>query len=245
MSKLITIIALLLFFSSTSFAQSTKELLKELEALKAKITTIEEANKINLEDPKQKLSYSLGVSIGTNLKSQIGNIIPIAFKKALEDVEKGETLLTPDQCNEYLRTEFTKLQEEKSTAMKEEGVKFLAENAKKEGVKTLESGLQYEVITPGTGAKPSASDNVTVHYTGYLIDGTIFDSSVERGEPATFGVGQVIRGWTEGLQLMSVGSKWKLYLPYDLAYGERGAGGDIPPYSTLIFEVELLGIEGK
>lgn len=130
-----------------------------------------------------------------------------------------------------------------SRKAKEEGEKFLAENAKREGVKTTASGLQYEVIEATLGQKPSATDKVRVHYEGTLIDGTVFDSSYKRGESITFGLNQVIKGWTEGLQLMSVGSKYKLYIPYDLAYGAQGAGGSIPPYAALIFTVELLGIE--
>ena len=130
-----------------------------------------------------------------------------------------------------------------SKKAKEEGEKFLAENAKREGVKTTASGLQYEVIESTLGQKPSATDKVRVHYEGTLIDGTVFDSSYKRGESITFGLNQVIKGWTEGLQLMSVGSKYKLYIPYDLAYGAQGAGGSIPPYAALIFTVELLGIE--
>jgi FKBP-type peptidyl-prolyl cis-trans isomerase FklB len=126
--------------------------------------------------------------------------------------------------------------------MIEEGANYLQENAKREGVTTLPSGLQYEVIKDGTGSIPTLEDNVTTHYHGTLVDGTVFDSSVDRGEPASFPVGGVIKGWTEALQLMSVGSKWKLYVPYDLAYGERGAGAQIGPYSTLIFEVELISI---
>ena len=125
---------------------------------------------------------------------------------------------------------------------KEEGANFLAKNAKKEGVISLESGLQYEILKQGSGAKPTINDNVTTHYHGTLIDGTIFDSSVDRGQPATFPVSGVIKGWTEALQLMSVGSKWRLYVPYDLAYGERGAGANIGPFTTLIFEVELISI---
>ena len=131
---------------------------------------------------------------------------------------------------------------EKSKLLEQEGIAYLAENAKKEGVVTTESGLQYEVLTKGSGPSPTADDSVTVHYTGTLIDGTVFDSSVERGEPATFGVTQVIAGWTEALQLMSVGDKLRLVIPSDLAYGLRGAGPSIGPNSTLIFEVELLSI---
>ena len=130
-----------------------------------------------------------------------------------------------------------------SAKAKEEGEKFLAENAKRAEVKTTPSGLQYEVIEATLGQKPTATDKVRVHYEGTLIDGTVFDSSYKRGESITFGLNQVIKGWTEGLQLMSVGSKYKLYIPYDLAYGAQGAGGSIPPYAALIFTVELLGIE--
>ena len=130
-----------------------------------------------------------------------------------------------------------------STEAKEAGEKFLAENAKREGVKVTPSGLQYEVIESTLGQKPKATDKVRVHYEGTLIDGTVFDSSYKRGESITFSLNQVIKGWTEGLQLMSVGSKYKLYIPYDLAYGAQGAGGSIPPYAALIFTVELLGIE--
>ena len=130
-----------------------------------------------------------------------------------------------------------------SAKAKEEGEKFLAENAKRPEVKTTASGLQYEVIEATLGQKPSATDKVRVHYEGTLIDGTVFDSSYKRGESITFGLNQVIKGWTEGLQLMSVGSKYKLYIPYDLAYGAQGAGGSIPPYAALVFTVELLGIE--
>ena len=130
-----------------------------------------------------------------------------------------------------------------SSQAKEEGEKFLAENAKREGVKVTSSGLQYEVLESSLGQKPKATDTVKVHYEGTLIDGTVFDSSYKRGEPISFGLNQVIKGWTEGVQLMSVGSKYKFYIPYQLAYGERGAGGSIPPYAALIFTVELLAIQ--
>lgn len=143
----------------------------------------------------------------------------------------------------FIQSYFQKLMDKKSEAAKADGVKFLEENKKKEGVQTTASGIQYKVNTMGTGPKPLATDRVKVHYTGKLIDGTVFDSSVERGEPAVFPLNGVIPGWTEALQLMPVGSKWTIYLPSDLAYGERGAGQQIPPHSTLIFEVELISIE--
>ncbi|HBZ33985.1 MAG TPA: peptidylprolyl isomerase, partial [Bacteroidales bacterium] len=137
---------------------------------------------------------------------------------------------------------FTELERAQSDKMKSEGAQFLAQNAKRPTVVTLPSGLQYEVLTPAIGQKPTKSDRVRVHYHGTLIDGTVFDSSVQRGEPAEFGVTQVIAGWVEALQLMAVGAKWRLFIPYHLAYGERGAGQSIPPYATLIFDVELIKI---
>ena len=156
--------------------------------------------------------------------------------------KKSEPKISDAEAQKILQEYFTKQQEMKTKMAKEEGANFLAENAKKEGVISLESGLQYEILKQGSGAKPTINDNVTTHYHGTLIDGTIFDSSVDRGQPATFPVSGVIKGWTEALQLMSVGSKWRLYVPYDLAYGERGAGANIGPFTTLIFEVELISI---
>ena len=190
------------------------------------------------------VSYSLGVNIGENIKKQFENINLDNFEAGIKDVleKELETKISDNQAQAIINSYFSKKQKKESESMIEEGANYLQENAKKEGVTTLPSGLQYEVINDGTGPMPSIEDNVTTHYHGTLIDGTVFDSSVERGEPASFPVGGVIKGWTEALQLMSVGSKWKLYVPYDLAYGERGAGAQIGPYSTLIFEVELISI---
>ena len=192
-----------------------------------------------LSNEIDSVSYSLGVNIGENIKTQFEDIKIDNFLTGLKEViDETEPKINNDQALMVIQNYFTKKQSALSEEKIDEGRKFLEENSKKEGVITLASGLQYEVITNGSGDKP----NVTTHYHGTLIDGTVFDSSVDRGEPASFPVGGVIKGWTEALQLMSVGSKWKLYVPYDLAYGERGAGPQIGPYSTLIFEVELLSI---
>ena len=199
----------------------------------------------------KKLSYSVGVNVASGIKAQgVEAIDTKAISKSFNDVFQGNDLeISEQESLQFIQTYFRDLQlkkqsqaSEKSKLLEQEGIAYLAENAKKEGVVTTESGLQYEVLTKGSGASPTADDSVTVHYTGTLIDGTIFDSSVERGEPATFGVTQVIAGWTEALQLMSVGDKLRLVIPSDLAYGLRGAGPSIGPNSTLIFEVELLNI---
>ncbi|MBN1112282.1 MAG: FKBP-type peptidyl-prolyl cis-trans isomerase [Bacteroidales bacterium] len=192
-----------------------------------------------------ELSYSLGVSVGMNLKEQGFNLESIEdFSKAITDVLTEQNLaIAPDKVNQIVGEYFQQLQAKRFEEKIAEGRAYLAENAKKEGVVTLESGLQYEIITEGNGEKPAESDTVTVHYTGTLTNGQVFDSSVQRGEPATFPVNGVIRGWVEALQLMPVGSKWKLTIPSDLAYGERGAGQLITPHTTLVFEVELLSIQ--
>jgi FKBP-type peptidyl-prolyl cis-trans isomerase FklB len=206
---------------------------------------------INLKMSAQKLnneidsvSYSLGVNIGENIKTQFPNIDLKNFEAAIKDVlEDGkEPAISGPDAQKTIQEYFKKQQAKASESVIEEGKEFLDENGKKENVITLESGLQYEVIKSGEGAKPTLNDQVTTHYHGTLIDGTVFDSSVERGEPASFPVNGVIKGWTEALQLMSVGSKWRLFVPYDLAYGERGAGPQIGPFTTLIFEVELISI---
>ena len=205
----------------------------------------EKTNKTaNLITELDSVSYSLGVNIGENIKTQFEDINLDNFEAGIKDVlEKDvEAKISDNQAQAIIQSYFSKKQQKQSESVIEEGINFLRENGKREGVTTLASGLQYEVINDGTGPKPAIEDNVTTHYHGTLIDGTVFDSSVDRGEPASFPVGGVIKGWTEALQLMAVGSKWKLYVPYDLAYGERGAGPQIGPYSTLIFEVELISI---
>ena len=201
-------------------------------------------NAQKLKTEIDSVSYCIGVNIGENLKNQFSDIDIKDFMNGINDVldKMSEPKISDAEAQKILQEYFTKQQEMKTKMAKEEGANFLAENAKKEGVISLESGLQYEILKQGSGAKPTINDNVTTHYHGTLIDGTIFDSSVDREQPATFPVSGVIKGWTEALQLMSVGSKWRLYVPYDLAYGERGAGANIGPFTTLIFEVELISI---
>ena len=191
-----------------------------------------------------KFSYGLGMGIGQNLLSMgVKDMNVEDFVKALKDVLTGaKTDMSHSEAQQVVNDHFRKLAEEAYAQNKASGEAFLANNAKKEGVVVLPSGLQYEVITEGNGKKPSATDRVQCHYEGTLIDGTIFDSSIKRGEPAVFGVNQVIKGWVEALQLMQEGAKWRLYIPYDMAYGEHGAGEMIPPYSALVFDVELIKV---
>ncbi|HCS88143.1 MAG TPA: peptidylprolyl isomerase [Bacteroidales bacterium] len=192
-----------------------------------------------------KISYALGLSMGQSLLgSGVKNLQYQDFAQGIEDVLAAQTpKISLQEAQQILQKFFSELEEEMSSAEKERGRKFLEENAKRGGVRTTPSGLQYEVLDATLGQKPKATDTVRVHYEGTLIDGTVFDSSYSRGEPVSFPLNQVIKGWTEGLQLMSIGSKYKFYIPYNLAYGERGAGQQIPPYATLVFTVELLGIE--
>ena len=196
-----------------------------------------------LKDQKDKVSYSIGLNIGFNLNRQNVQINPDVLSAGIKDAIAGKPQLTTDQVKEVMTT-FEKDMQQKQKAAGEknasEGAKFLEENKKKEGVKTTASGLQYKAIKEGTGAQPKATDTVTVNYRGTLINGTEFDSSYKRGEPASFPLNGVIKGWTEGLQLMKVGSKYQFFVPPNLAYGERTVGPDITPNSTLIFEVELL-----
>lgn len=194
-----------------------------------------------LKNAADSFSYALGMLVGEQgFKSINANL----FKRGLEDNAKGVKLMKTEDAQMCYQNYIQKMDTEKAAGEKTKGAAFLAENKKKPGVTALPNGLQYEVLKAGdpAGIKPKATDTVKVHYTGTLIDGTKFDSSVDRGEPATFPLNGVIRGWTEILQLMSVGSKWKVYIPSDLAYGDRGAGGVIKPGSTLIFEIDLLDV---
>lgn len=182
-----------------------------------------------------KVSYALGMSIGHQLQQMNATDLNIDdFAQAITDVFNGDAKLSDAEAQAAVQDFFSR---------KAEGENFLAENAKKEGVKTLPSGLQYKVLREGDGRKPSATDKVECHYEGTLINGEVFDSSYRRGETATFGLNQVIKGWTEGLQLMQEGAKYRFFIPYDLAYGERGAGQSIPPYAALIFDVELIKVK--
>jgi len=192
----------------------------------------------------EKFSYALGMSIAGNLiQSGVKTIKPDLFVEGIKDSFGGAQLkLTPEEANHVLETFIQKAKAGEGTENMEAGLKFLAENKKKKGVIELPSGLQYKVLNEGDGDMPLLSDQVKCHYHGTLIDGTVFDSSVQRGQPAVFPVNGVIKGWVEALQLMSTGSKWRLYVPSDLAYGQQGAGGAIGPNSTLIFDVELLEI---
>lgn len=192
----------------------------------------------------EKLSYALGLLIGHNLKGMnIDGLVTAEFTRAVEQVLKGEKAEMTEVQAQGMVQEFMKEQQEiAGREVREAGEKFLAENAKRDGVTTTASGLQYEVLTEAIGQKPVATDSVRCHYEGRLIDGTVFDSSYQRGEPTSFPLQGVIKGWTEGLQLMGLGLKFRFFIPYTLAYGAQGAGGAIPPYAALVFDVELLGI---
>ena len=201
--------------------------------------------KSKITNKMDKISYALGLSMGQNLMgSGVEKLNYQDLAQGIEDVlTHQQPKISYQEAQQVLNQFFQELEAKVAGAAKAEGEKFLAENAKREGVKVTASGLQYEILEPSLGQKPKATDTVRVHYEGTLIDGTVFDSSYRRGESITFPLNGVIAGWTEGLQLMSIGSKYKFFIPYQLAYGERGAGQSIPPYAALIFTVELLGIE--
>jgi FKBP-type peptidyl-prolyl cis-trans isomerase FklB len=259
MKTALTITLCTLLFVGQAMAADQQKTTKEAKNEKAKPATAEQqkGNK-ELKTQKEKLSYSLGYDAGTRMLQSSVDIDPEAFSRAFRDGLAGnKSAMTDEEMRAALvplqeemkakRAEEMKKMAEKNKQMgelnKQEGATFLAENAKKEGVQTLPSGLQYKVVKEGTGKAPQPSDMVTVHYRGTLINGTEFDSSHKRGQPATLGVDKVIKGWTEALQLMKEGSQWLLYIPSELAYGERGAGTVIGPNQTLIFDVELLSIQ--
>jgi FKBP-type peptidyl-prolyl cis-trans isomerase FklB len=211
------------------------------------------AKPLTLKTQKDKFSYAIGMKMGENFKKQSISVDPAILARGLKDgTASGKTLLTDDEAQDVIKemqVEAQKNQEQKKQAQgttnQQEGDAFLAANQGKEGVVTLPSGLQYKVLIEGTGPRPTASDTVACNYRGTLVNGKEFDSSYKRGQPTSFPVSAVIKGWTEALQAMPVGSKWQLFIPPSLAYGERGAGNDIGPNATLIFEVELLSIEGQ
>ncbi len=209
------------------------------------------AAELKLDTPKNRISYTIGVNIGQDFKSQNMDVDPDLLLMGLKDTLSGKELqLTEEEMVQEIQNFQQEMQakmaaemEEKAAENKASGEAFLAENAKQEGVVVTESGLQYKIIEPGQGDSPGPADVATVHYRGTLIDGTQFDSSYDRGQPASFPVGGVIAGWSEALQLMKPGAKWQLSIPAELAYGERGAGQDIGPNSTLLFDVELISVE--
>ena len=227
-------------------AKVTKELGLRIVCLTLNFDYLRAFKIKGMQELKDKVSYAVGLSIAESLKSQqLGGLDLDLLKDGIQDIfEERELKINPQEANGLIQSY---LEEANSAAFgenKEKGIAFLEENKNKEGVSITSSGLQYEIIQEGSGNKPSATDNVTVHYHGTLIDGTVFDSSTERGTPASFGVNQVIPGWTEALQLMSVGAKFKLYIPQELAYGANPhPGGPIKPYSALIFDVELIEIK--
>lgn len=198
---------------------------------------------LSMSQITDSLSYSLGTLIGTNLKAQgFEGLNSAELAQAIEDAMAGKSKVSFEQANMTVQTIAQANAAKQHEGVKKEGELFLAENKTREGVVTLPSGVQYEILKVGDGPKPSPTDKVTTHYHGMLPNGKVFDSSVERGSPATFPVNGVIMGWQEILPMMPTGSKWKVYIPYDKAYGERGAGADIPPFSALVFEIELISI---
>lgn len=228
-TKLITSVIIIGVIAACSFTNNTDKKPKKTK-MKTELDTV---------------SYSLGVNIAKNIQSQgVDELNTSMIAKAMDDVlAKNELAISEEDAGKVLNDFFTKAQQAKTERDKKAGNDFLEANKSKDGVVVLPSGLQYKILKEGTGVKPTLTDKVTTHYHGTTIDGKVFDSSVERGQPASFPVNGVIKGWTEALQLMPVGSKWKLFIPSDLAYGARGAGADIPPHSALVFEVELLSID--
>jgi FKBP-type peptidyl-prolyl cis-trans isomerase FklB len=237
--KMLSMVVLLVLIGTACNAQkgSSKE--------KKKKGKVENVEKMELKTEIDSVSYGIGVNIAKNLVGQgLTDLNVEAMAAALKDVISGDTLkMEEEECMSFVNAYMQGAQERQAQASIEVGREFLAANGKKKDVVTLESGMQYIIMKEGTGAIPGPTDKVKTHYHGTLINGEVFDSSVDRGQPISFPVNGVIKGWIEALQLMPVGSKWKLFIPYNLAYGERGSSPKIGPFSTLIFEVELLGIE--
>lgn len=248
--KNFTLTSILIVVNAFVFAQSKKELQSQVIQLKVEAQNLKKELEelknpaIQLTDKHKKASYGLGVLIASNVKAQGGDSLSLEVMiAAIKDVFKNKQLLMQQQeCSNTVQQYMQEASMLRSMKAREEGMRFLAENKTKPGVITTASGLQYQVITAGKGKAPTTNDKVTVHYTGKLLDGTVFDSSVQRGSPATFGVTQVIAGWVEALQLMHEGDKWILFIPEGIAYGDRGNGPQIPPYSTLVFELELIKV---
>ena len=239
------IVCIVVFAGFPLFSQSKKELVSEVNSLKSQIAELKKPKEADTSDIHKKASYGLGVVIGSNLKIQGGDSLDMeALTIALRDTYLGKPLkMDQEKSSMVVQKYMEQAIERKSAKLQEESKAFLENNKKAEGVSVTASGLQYKVVSAGKGKAPAATDNVTVHYTGKLVDGTVFDSSVTRGEPASFAVNQVIPGWTEALQLMHEGDKWLLFIPSELAYGPQGAGGgQIPPHAALIFEVELIKV---
>lgn len=247
MKRIFLIAGLGLLTSAISVAQTTPKKASTTTTKKSTTTKKKPMSSGNFEikTSAERVSYALGVNIAANIKKQgFDSLDSRALAQAFKDYLNAQPLLISEGASEQVIQEyFQGLQKAKAEKNKLAGEAFLAENKKKPGVITLPSGLQYQVITEGTGPIPKDTNTVTTHYHGTLIDGTVFDSSVQRGQPASFPVNGVIQGWVEALQLMKVGSKWKLFVPSNLAYGERGAGGAIGPDAALIFEVELISID--
>ena len=234
----------LVFLSVLSLAAVTLTFAGKKKKKKSCEATCEVKQAVKLNNEADSLNYAIGILMGDQIKTMpFDTINPELVKQGLDGAFNNDTIMDVDQSRQFLDAYMRSAQEREAKKAKKEGADFLAKNAQREGVTTTESGLQYEIVKESFGAKPLATNQVTVHYRGTLIDGTVFDSSYDRGQPATFGLNQVIKGWTEGVQLMSVGSVYKFYIPYELGYGERGTGQSIPGYSTLIFDVELLEIK--
>lgn len=237
--------AIALFVAAPVLGQSKKELQDEIARLKGEVEQLKKPKEVNLADPVIKVSYSMGTLMAGNIKSQGADSLNAeAIAMGISHVlNNQQALVEQNEAMSLVQNYMQEAMMKKSVKAKSAGVAFLAANKTKEGVITTTSGLQYKVVASGSGKQPTATSRVTVHYTGQLIDGLVFDSSVKRGQPATFSLNGVIRGWTEALQLMKEGDKWMVYVPYELGYGERGSGAQIPPYSTLIFEIELIKVD--